>query len=150
MEIMKRAFFVLCFLIAAGNLVNAQELGIRVGNVSGGHYAVDAMFGLGQFSRIHADVSFGDGGVGIDALWDFLYKPLGNEAFNWYLGAGPYSVIDDPFWLGVAAEAGLEYRFNSVPIALGIDYRPRFSIIEETEFYWGGFGFNARFVFGQK
>ena len=30
--------------------------------------------------------SFGSG-VGIDVLWDFLYRPLGDEAFNWYVGA---------------------------------------------------------------
>lgn len=128
---------------------NGQELGVRFGDVSGGNVAVDAVFGTSQFSRIHADVSFGGGGVGVDLLWDFLYRPLGGEAFNWYAGVGPYIYIHDPFWLGVAGEIGLEYRFASVPIALGIDWRPLFSIIEETDFHAGGFGFNVRFVFGQ-
>ena len=147
---MKKALLIAVLSLSVAGFASAQEFGVRFGNVSGGPVAVDAVFGLAQFSRIHADVSFGDGGVGIDALWDFLYRPLGGEAFNWYLGAGPYINIDDPFWFGLAAEAGLEYRSNSVPIAIGADWRPRLSIIETTDFHAEGFGINVRFIFGGK
>lgn len=138
-------------VILTGSILNsnAQEIGVRFGDISAGNnFAIDGVFGVGQFSRIHADVSFGNGGVGIDALWDFIYRPLGNEAFNWYLGVGPYMRIDDPFWLGVTFEGGLEYRFETVPLALGIDWRPSVSIIEETDFHANGFGLNIRYVFG--
>src|SRR5436189_28327 len=90
------------------------------------------------------------GGVGVELLWDFLYRPLGGEAFYWYLGAGPSVLFADPFWLGISGEAGLEYRFKTVPIALGADWRPTFWIIDDTKFSGGGFGFMARFVFGHK
>lgn len=126
---------------------NAQEIGFRLGDVAGGSAAVDGVFELGKFSRIHADVSFGDGGVGIDALWDFLYKPVDGEALKWYVGAGPSMVINDDFLLGASGEIGIEYRFEKAPIVLGIDWRPTLWIVEETEFHAGGFGFNARFVF---
>lgn len=127
---------------------NAQELGVRFGDVSGGNVAIDAIFSTGQFSRLHADVSFGNG-VGVDVLWDFLYRPLGGEAFNWYAGVGPYIQIDDPFWFGVVGELGLAYTFNSIPISLSADWRPSLSIIEDTDFHSGGFGFNVRYVFGK-
>ncbi|MCY1721763.1 hypothetical protein OU798_15520 [Prolixibacteraceae bacterium Z1-6] len=145
---MKKVFMVMAVVFASVSFSNAQELGVRFGDVSGGNVAIDGIFSTGDFSRIHADVSFGDG-VGIDVLWDFLYRPLGDEAFNWYVGVGPYIQIDDPFWLGVAGEIGLEYRFNGIPVALGIDYRPSISIIEETEFHGNGFGFNIRYRFGE-
>lgn len=136
--------------IVIGGVVssNAQELGIRFGDVSGGNVAIDGIFSTGEFSRIHADISFGDG-MGIDVLWDFIYRPLGSEAFNWYAGVGPYMWINDPFWFGFAGELGLEYQFNSVPISLSADWRPLFSIVETTDVHWGGFGFNLRYVFGQ-
>jgi len=51
----------------------------------------------------------------------FLYKPLGEEALNWYAGVGSFIRIDDPFYLGIVGELGLEYRFKSVPIVLGGD-----------------------------
>ena len=145
---MKKLLLIVAVVIASYSYGSAQELGVRFGDVSGGSVAIDGVFGLGQFSRIHADVSFGSG-VGIDAIWDFLYRPLGGEAFNWYVGAGPYVVIQDNFILGAAGEIGLEYRFATVPIALGVDWRPELSIIETTAFHAGGFGLNVRYVFGQ-
>ena len=117
------------------------------------------MLRSGKANRLHLDVSFGDdngngneanGGVGVELLWDFLHKPLGGEAFYWYLGAGPSLLFSDPFWLGISGEAGLEYRFKTVPIVLGADWRPTFWIIDNTDFSGGGFGFMARFVFGHK
>jgi hypothetical protein len=146
---MKKALLITIISFALIGYSNAQELGVRFGYAHATNVAVDGIFSTGEFSRIHADVSFGGNGVGIDALWDFLYRPLSGEAFNWYMGAGPYMDINDPFLLGAAFEAGLEYRFNSVPIALGFDWRPKLSIIENTDFYADGFGLNIRYVFGQ-
>ena len=146
---MKKIFILFAVLMFITTSASAQsELGIRGGDVSGGNVAVDAVFSLGEFSRIHADVSFGNG-VGIDALWDFLYRPLSGEAFHWYVGAGPYAFIGDPFQLGIVAEVGLEYRFNSVPLVLGADWRPWFRLIDNTDIGFGGFGVNLRWAFGQ-
>lgn len=133
----------LCLLLL-GYTASAQEVGVRFGDVVGNTVALDM-----RFNNVHADVSFGDG-LGVEVLWDVIYKPLGGEAFNWYLGVGPSALIDDPFWLGGSAEVGLEYHFNGVPIAIGADWRPTLWLIEETDFNAGGFGFNARFCFGGK
>ena len=145
---MKKVFLIAILSLTTFFYCNAQELGVRFGYFSAGSAAVDGVFSLAQFSRIHADVSFYEGGVGIEALWDFVYKPLSTEAFNWYAGVGPYMEISDPFYLGIKGELGLEYRFNEVPIVIGADWRPGFSIIETTNFYGGGCGFNIRYVFG--
>ena len=145
---MRRLYLVLVLTLAAYCNSNSQELGIRLGNVSAGNVAIDAVFSTSKFSRIHTDLSIGHG-VDIDVLWDFIYRPLGEEAFNWYLGAGPYMQIDDPFWFGVAGEIGLEYRFAGAPLALGFDWRPKLSIVESTDLHFEGFGFNIRYVFGK-
>lgn len=146
---MKKLLVITFIVIASFTTAQAQEVGVRFGDISGGSVAVDGMISIAQFSRVHLDASFGDG-FGLDALWDFLYRPLGGEAFNWYAGVGPYFHFNDPFGFGVAGEIGLEYRFASVPIALGIDWRPRFRIVENTDFEFEGFGFNVRYVFGAK
>ena len=147
---MKKLLFVVLFSLTMAGIAGAQELGVRFGDIAAGNnFAIDGVFSAGQFSRIHADVSFGEG-VGIDALWDFIYKPLGDESFSWYLGAGPYVRIDDPLWIGVAGEIGLEYKFKEVPIALGFDWRPNISIIDQTAFHAEGFGINVRYIFGKK
>jgi hypothetical protein len=143
---MKKALLITLISIAFLNSAGAQELGLRFGSVTAGNVAIDGIFSTGKFSRLHADLSFGNG-MGADLLWDFIYKPLGKEPINWYLGAGPYIQIDDPFWFGVAGEIGLEYRFNGAPIALGLDWRPRLSIVEVTDLHVEGFGLNVRYVF---
>jgi len=150
---MKNSFLKLVAVVAivlGGFLTsNAQELGVRFGGTNGaGGAAIDGVFSLGQFSRIHADLGFYKGGVGIDAIWDFLYKPLGDEAFNWYLGGGLSSYIGDDFQIGASGEIGLEYRFNQVPIAIGLDWRPTLWITD-TRFGADSFGLNIRYVFGK-
>jgi len=143
---MRKTLLIALFCLSIGTL-SAQEVGIRVGNVIRNNAAIDMVFGTGN-SRIHADVSFGNNGVGVEVLWDLLYRPIGGEAFHWYIGVGPAVSIDDPFYLGVSGEIGLEYRFNTVPIVLGVDYRPTFWVIEDTDFSARGFGLNVRWNFG--
>lgn len=128
--------------------MNAQEIGVRFGQISGdNNVAVDGVFTTNG-SRIHANVSFGDG-LGIDALWDFIYKSLGSDVdgLHWYAGVGPSAYFGDDFWLGASGEIGLEYVFGEVPISIGLDYRPTFWLIEETDFEAGGFGLNIRYRF---
>jgi len=51
---------------------------------------------------MHADVSFGKGnGLGVVAIYDFIFLSLGTEAFYWYLGVGGSVLLGDPFELGV-------------------------------------------------
>lgn len=143
---MKKISLFTLFVILVSFSSFAQEVGIRLGNATGGNAAVDVVFSTSKYSRIHADVSFGKG-VGADVLWDFLYRPLGGEALNWYAGVGPYAFIGEPFQLGAVGEVGLEYRFEGVPIALGADWRPYFRLIDNTSFGADGFGLNIRWVF---
>lgn len=145
---MKKLLTVSCLVLFA-HFGFSQEVGIRFGDVLGNDVALDAVFKTSQFSRVHADVSFGNG-VGIDVLWDFLYKPfqVEGEGFHWYMGVGPSAYIDDPFWFGVSGEVGAEYQFK-FPMSLSIDWRPTFYIIENTDFHAGGFGVNLRYVFGK-
>ena len=147
-----RNIFVLSLLgmLCSTQVALSQEIGARFGGALGNStsVALDAVFSLGKFSRVHADVSFGNG-VGVEALFDFIYRPLGDSPLNYYIGVGPSLYLGDPFQLGAAGEAGLEYRFTGAPIALGLDYRPTFIIVQNTGFY-GGFGFNARYVINKK
>ena len=70
MKFLKLVSLTLFFGLVLAFNSQAQELGLRFGNVNGNNVALDGVFALGDFSRIHADVRFGNGGVGIDALWN--------------------------------------------------------------------------------
>ena len=144
---MKKGIILSVIIFIIVNLsMSSQELGLRLGDISGGNVAIDGIFSTGKFSRIHADASFGNG-LGIDALWDFLYRPLGSEAFDWYVGAGPFTYLSDDFFLlGGVGEIGIEYHFMEIPLVIGADFRPYISLVEETDFT-AGFGINIRYVF---
>ena len=133
-------------LLVTLSQANAQEVGLRFGDVTGGNVAIDAIFSTSEFSRLHADVSFGDG-LGIDLLYDFIYQPLGNEDLHWYVGVGPYAFLGDPFALGAVGEIGLEYKFKDIPLVIGADYRPYFRLIDDTDLGFDSFGLNVRYRF---
>lgn len=143
-----KVFSLVLFIAVCGTLkTQAQEVGIRFGHFSGNNVAVDGVFALGEFSRVHADVSFGSNGVGIDALWNPLYQNISTSDFMWYAGFGPSFYLSDDFRFGVAGEVGVEYPFAEVPITIGLDWRPYFIIVEETSFDAAGFGLNIRYRF---
>jgi hypothetical protein len=149
---MRKLLLIFTFITGSLVMTNAQELGIRFGSFTGnGGVALDGVFSTGDFSRIHGDLSFGRG-MGVDLLWDFIYRPLGNEAFDWYLGAGPFLYIPfdsaDEFGLGIIGEIGLAYTFKGAPISISGDWRPYFKLLETTSISFGGFGLNVRYVFG--
>lgn len=148
---MKRILGCIILMTGLGLTSEAQELGLRFGDVVGGNVAIDGVFATSKFSRIHADVSFGDGGLGVDALWDFIYRPLEVDVpgFYWYVGAGPSLYLNDPFALGAAGELGIDYRFEEVPISLSVDWRPTLRIVEDTDMLFGLFGLNIRYVFSK-
>lgn len=121
----------------------AQEIGLRFGQLNGNNVALDAIFSTGDFSRVHGNVSFGGNGLGIDALWNPIYDDIPDTDFKWYAGFGPSVYLSDDFRLGAAGEVGAEYAFSEVPITIGLDFRPYLFLVEVTEFR-AGFGLNVR------
>tara|TARA_R110001632_G_scaffold29662_13_gene78629 strand:+ start:8820 stop:9251 length:432 start_codon:yes stop_codon:yes gene_type:complete len=140
---MKKLLLFMAFTFTIISTVKSQEIGLRFGDVTGGNVAIDAILPMGESNRVHANISFGNG-VGIDVLWDFIYKPLGDEALHWYAGVGPYTFLGSPFALGAVGEIGLEYRFKEIPIVIGADWRPYFRLIDNTDLGINSFGLNVR------
>ena len=143
---MKKVLIIAVLVMFGLQLSHSQEIGVRFGNVVGNWAALDLAWEF-KTGRMHADISFGSNSVGIAALYDFLFGQLGDDNLYYYVGAGAFVGIGDPFSLGIPAEAGLEYRFQSAPLALGLDWRPTFEIIENTDVYFDRFGLNLSFVF---
>jgi hypothetical protein len=141
----KTLFFtlILAGLVLGSISTQAQELGLRFGHLNGNNVALDGIFSTGEFSRVHANVSFGQKGLGVDALWNPIYDDIPDTDFNWYAGFGPSVYLSEDFRFGGAGEVGVEYAFSEVPITLGLDFRPYLFLVEVTEFR-AGFGLNAR------
>ncbi|MCZ8134581.1 MAG: outer membrane insertion C- signal [Algoriphagus sp.] len=143
MKTIKLFALVLGFALLTTIESQAQEVGLRFGNFYGNNVAIDGIFATGDFSRIHANLSFGGNGLGVDALWNPIYEDIPNSDFKWYAGFGPSIYLSEDFRFGGAGEVGAEYAFSEVPITVGLDFRPYLFLIEETEFS-AGFGLNVR------
>ena len=143
MKTIKLFALVLGFALLTTFETQAQEVGLRFGNFYGNNVAIDGIFATGDFSRIHANVSFGGNGLGVDALWNPIYEDIPDTDFKWYAGFGPSIYLSEDFRFGGAGEVGAEYAFSEVPITVGLDFRPYLFLIEETEFS-AGFGLNVR------
>ena len=141
-----RRFWVFVLFLVAGLSSQAQEVGLRFGDMDGNNIAIDAVIPL-ENKRIHASVSFGDN-VGVDAIFDFAVNPVfKNSGFYYYAGIGLTSLFASDFKLGVMGEIGFEYRFRSVPLTAGLDYRPAVIVLDKMDFVYGNFGFNFRYRF---
>ena len=138
-----RVILIFAALFFGAITTQAQELGLRFGQINGNDVALDAIFSTGEFSRVHGNLSFGQNGLGLDALWNPIYDDIPDTDFKWYAGFGPSVYLSDDFRLGAAGEVGVEYAFSEVPITLGLDFRPYLFLVEVTVFR-AGFGFNAR------
>ena len=143
MKTIKLFALVLGFALLTTIESQAQEVGLRFGNFYGNNVAIDGIFATGDFSRIHANLSFGGNGLGVDALWNPIYEDIPNSDFKWYAGFGPSIYLSEDFRFGGAGEVGAEYAFSEVPITVGLDFRPYLFLIEATEFS-AGFGLNVR------
>ncbi|MGY5352741.1 hypothetical protein ACXGQW_09305 [Wenyingzhuangia sp. IMCC45533] len=126
--------------------INAQEIGIRLGDFGYSNVAIDGIVNFDDTTRLHGDVNFGNG-IGANLLYDFKVNRLNVEktAFQYYFGVGLSTFIGSPFVLGVNGEAGVEYLLQSTPITFGIDVRPQLNIISNTSLKVARFGFNIRY-----
>ncbi|MCF6222314.1 MAG: hypothetical protein L3J34_01170 [Flavobacteriaceae bacterium] len=141
---MKKLLFIL-ILCPFFNFLIAQEIGIRLGEMAGNNVAIDAVYPLKE-GRIHGNIIFGNG-VGIDVIYDFIYKPIqGLPNFHYYLGIGITTLFKSDYELGAATEVGIAYQFTGSPLTLSLDYRPSIIVLESTIFHWNGFGLNFRYV----
>ena len=130
-----------------GFSMQAQEVGLRFGDMDGNNIGIDGVFEIDANSRIHGTISFGDY-VGIDALYDFAVNPVFQDSgFYYYAGIGLTSLFASDFKLGVMGEVGFEYRFRTAPLAAGLDYRPAVIVLDKMDFIYGNFGFNFRYRF---
>ena len=137
-----------CFLLflCSFYFAQGQEVGLRFGEMDGNNIGVDVVIPLKEH-RLHGTVTFGDN-VGLDVLYDFAVHPVfGSSGFNYYVGLGASLLFAGDTKFGITGELGFEYRFQTAPIALGLDYRPSIIILDKMDFVYANLGLNVRYVF---
>lgn len=153
--------------------VNEHAIGLRLG---GGNYGngseISYQHGFGDVNRLELDLGWGKHSsysrIGFTGVYQWVFNL--NEGLNWYVGAGAqvlkYSyesvtvynnqgnaVIvsngDDGVRFGIGGQIGLEYDFSTldVPLLVGIDTRPMFSLNGSSDRLGWGAALSVRYLF---
>lgn len=135
---MKKLFVVIGILASmlSFSSANAQsdsfELGVRFGGLSDQRASIDLILPLGM-NRIHGDLTFGDGWIGAECLYDWQYA-FGDGNFIFYPGiGGAVAIADESLNIAFEAEVGVEYAFP-FPMTLGLDIRPAIWLLNDANF----------------
>ncbi len=169
---MRKLLLLLIISLLIPSLSNAQgkskEAGMRFGATTG----FDVKFIQEDQWAFEGILGFRGRGLQFYGLFENLKPILQDRVENLYLyygGGGhlgfvrwsdPSHWYDDPYYnrrydyhtgfaMGVDGIIGAEYKFHSVPLSMGIDFKPFFEIYGPFFFrvnMWD-FGFNLRYVF---
>lgn len=111
----------------------AQDYNYAAGLSLGGNIGINFKAKLSHPTAVEAGLDFtlSHNAVNLYAVWQYHIGLA--TGFYAYLGAGANigvsSCDGNNFNLGLDPNIGLEYKFASAPIAIGVDYRPSINII---------------------
>ena len=156
---MKKFFLIMAAALAMAATANAQSnaLGARIGGGQGYGAELSYQRGLGG-NRLEADLGLRLGdhftAFNLTGIYQWTGTIAGN--FGWYAGVGASAGFwtwesghdsDGNIGLAIAAQAGLEYNFQAMPIQLSLDIRPKFYLLPSTDFHWGDIALGIRYRF---
>lgn len=149
------------FLLTCAYLVNAQShstnstsyqtaLGVKIwdgGGITLKHFLTDknAVEGIGYFYRR---------GFRLTGLYEIHGDINGAPGLKWYVGPGAHIGFynnkyydDNKVVIGIDGVLGLDYKFNTAPINLSLDWQPSFEFASGFGFNgnWGGLGIRYTF-----
>lgn len=169
---MKRSFTILLLLIVLGAHAQfkSSSIGLRMGGLSGisFKYIDDDLSGFELIAGCR------DGGLNLTGLIQH-YRPIATgrtDGLFLFMGGGAHAgytrysaqfvrVIDNAYYYtyhqhtspvaGGDFILGMEYHFESIPLHLGLDYKPYFELFGQKDFrldLWD-IGFSIRYAFNQ-
>lgn len=134
------------FSATAQNYKNA--VGIRLGPNSP---AISPGFTIKHFlnetSAIEGIIGVSNG-IGFCALYEWHHPIESVNHLHWFVGAGGYAAFRySTSFIGAAGIAGLDYKFDQIPLNISVDWKPELNIITNVGFEASGVGVSARFTF---
>jgi hypothetical protein len=130
---------------SAGNLGVGVGGGTHVSGLSLKYFGAErvALQGVVGFYGAGRDAT------GIGGSLDVLYeqRPLATGSvldLGWNIGPGVNLGVGEELLLGAGGVAGLEFRFNDVPIDLVLEYRPGLTVLPVVDLDLIGFGAHLR------
>ncbi len=147
----RRLLLTIIIVLSACSLVQAQNYKTGVGiRFSSNDAAVNNSISIKHFlsgtTALEGLISFGDP-FAIGALIE-KHTAIGSaEGLAWFIGGGAYVGFGEGKNLGAQGVLGLDYKFNTLPINLSLDWKPELNLINNISFEPATVGLSARFTF---
>jgi hypothetical protein len=153
---MRKFILSLILIVSIAVMVNAQDyktgIGLR-GGLSNGltikHFVSDKAAFEGLLSTRWQ-------GFDITGLYEIHNQAFDVEQLNWYYGfgahIGTYNASNVPWKtsgtvVGVDGILGIEYSFKEAPINIGVDWKPAFNLVGNSQFWGDGGALSIRYIF---
>ena len=149
---MKKRLVLLSIVIIVATSAKAQEyinaVGVRLGPSSP---AVNLGFTIKHFlnetNAVEGILGINDG-LGVCALYEWHHPIESVPHLQWFVGAGGYAAFQShESFIGGAGIAGLDYKFEQIPLNISLDWKPELNLITKVGFNGNTVGISARFVF---
>jgi outer membrane protein W len=167
---MKKAVLLLCIANTFAPHLKAQEYttaaGIRLGPNSA---AISPGFTIKHFlnetNAVEGIVGISSG-IGLCALYEWHHPFTNIDHLHWFVGAGGYAAFRNSTnyivnkadgtpstiktsssFIGAAGIAGLDYKFEQIPLNISLDWKPELNILTSIGFEASAVGISARFTF---
>ena len=153
---MKKIIIAIVAVFAMTTAANAQlsGIGVRLGGGQGYGAELSTLWNFGNRVEIDLGWNSDEGYTGFSLTGIYQWQGEIGSGFGWFAGVGArlaywnWEVTDDSdIALGLAGQAGLEYKFSAIPIQLSLDIRPCFWLIPDTDFHWGDIALGIRYMF---
>lgn len=152
---MKKIIFLLVLFLCANSAIEAQgttyktAVGLLVWNGYGASFKTfitekNAIEIKGYFDRI---------GTRLTGLYEFHGEVVGIDGMQWYAGPGAHLGFynfggkQSSTFAGIDGVVGIDYKLNSTPIDLFLDWQPtyEFGLNRGAYISWGGLGIRYTF-----
>ena len=153
---MKKIIIAIVAVFAMSTAANAQlsGIGVRLGGGQGYGAELSTLWNFGNRVEIDLGWNSDEGYTGFSLTGIYQWQGEIGSGFGWFAGVGArlaywnWEVTDDSdIALGLAGQAGLEYKFSAIPIQLSLDIRPCFWLIPDTDLHWGDIALGIRYTF---
>ena len=136
-------------LLLSADRAAAQEykmaLGIRLSTAQAVvNNSISFKYFLNENHALEGLMSFDPFAIG--ALYE-IHRPLGAAGFQWFYGGGAYVAFAGESNFGAQGIIGLDYKFQTVPINLSLDWKPELNFVQDIFFEPAAIGFSIRFAF---
>lgn len=152
----KTRTLILSLLLLVATTISAQNYGTGVGVRLGYDSGLTVKHFTSKETAIEGILSFSPKHFQLTGLYEWQ-RPLSLlENLDWFIGLGGHvgaihhnkKDYSNSFLIGVDMIAGVEYLIPSVPISVGIDWKPTINFTNGYNDYWyAGFALSARYLF---